>query len=364
MKGEGRSGEIGEIGFVEVTGSSPLTLHLLSFFSMRAARLTAVNQLEIAEVPPLQPGAGEAVVAVRAAALNHRDVWIKTGQYAGLKWPCIPGSDGAGIVQAVGPGGDPAWVGREVIINPALGWGTSEAAQGPAFNILGLPRDGTLAEQVAVPVSQLVAKPAHLSWVEAAALPLAGLTAYRALFSRAGLRPGDRVLISGIGGGVALFALQFAVAHGAEVWVTSSAPDKIKRAVGLGATGGFNYTEPDWAKAASAGGLFDVVIDGAGGAGFEALLDLTAPGGRVVFYGATRGNPPGFTLRKVFWRQISVLGTTMGSPADWAAMVAFVARHKLTPIISDQFPLEHLGEAFELMENGAQFGKIVVKVTE
>lgn len=329
---------------------------------MRAVRLTAVNQHEIAEVTAPVPGAGEALIAVRAAALNHRDVWIKSGQYAGLKWPCIPGSDGAGVVLAVGPGGDAAWVGREVIINPALGWGDNEEAQGAAFNILGLPRDGTLAEQVVVPVSQLAEKPAHLSWEAAAALPLAGLTAYRALFSRARLHAGERVLISGIGGGVALFALQFAVAHGAEVWVTSSSAEKIKRAVELGATGGFNYAETGWAKAAAASGLFDVIIDGAGGEGFESLIDLAAPGGRVVFYGATRGNPPGFTLRKVFWRQISVLGSTMGSPADWAAMVAFVARHKVTPVVSDQFPIEHIGEAFELMENGAQFGKIVVRV--
>lgn len=329
---------------------------------MRAVRLTAINQFEIAEVSAPVARAGEAVIAVRAAALNHRDVWIKTGQYAGLKWPCIPGSDGAGVVLAVGPGDDAAWIGREVIVNPALGWGDSEEAQGPAFNILGLPRDGTLAEQVAVPLSQLAEKPAHLLWEAAAALPLAGLTAYRALFSRAQLRAGERVLISGIGGGVALFALQFAVAHGAEVWVTSSSAGKIQRAVELGARGGFNYAEADWAKAAAAGGLFDVIIDGAGGAGFETLIDLAAPGGRVVFYGATRGNPPGFTLRKVFWRQISVLGSTMGSPADWAAMVAFVALHKLTPVISDQFPIEHVGEAFELMENGAQFGKIVVRV--
>lgn len=329
---------------------------------MRAICLSAVNQLEIADVSAPVPAAGEAVVAIRAAALNHRDVWIKTGQYAGLKWPCQPGSDGAGVVTAVAPGGDASWVGREVIINPAFGWGGDERAQGGEFSILGLPRDGTLAEQVAVPVGQLAAKSAHLSWEEAAALPLAGLTAYRALFTRAQLLPGERVLVSGIGGGVALFALQFAVAQGAEVWVTSSSADKIKRAVELGAKGGYDYTQPGWAKAAAAGGFFDVVVDGAGGEGLDALIDLTAPGGRLVFYGATRGNPPGLTLRKVFWRQISLLGSTMGSPADWRAMVAFVERHRIKPVVSDVFPIEHAGEAFELMEQGGQFGKIVVKV--
>src|ERR1035437_4965519 len=211
---------------------------------MRAIQLFAVNQIAVVEVPDPSPAPGEAVVAIRAGALNHRDVWIKLGQYAGLKWPCIPGSDGAGVVAAVGDGVDAEWVGREVIINPGLNWGASEHAQRSQFNILGLPCDGTLAEKVSVPAGQLTPKPAHLSWEEAAALPLAGLTAYRAIFPRAQLHAGERVLITGIGGGVALLALQFAVAHGAEVWVTSSSTDKISRAVALGARGGFDYTQP------------------------------------------------------------------------------------------------------------------------
>src|SRR6185436_10502176 len=189
---------------------------------MRAVQLPAVNQLGIVNVPDSRPAAGEVVVTLRAAALNHRDVWIKTGQYAGLKWPCIPGSDGAGTVSGTGEGVDAAWKNREVIINPSFGWGDHEAAQGGQFTILGLPRDGTLAEKIAVPATQLAPKPSHLSWEEAAALPLAGLTAYRAVHARAKVQRGERVLISGIGGGVALFALQFAVATGAEVWVTSS----------------------------------------------------------------------------------------------------------------------------------------------
>lgn len=181
---------------------------------MRALQLSAVDQLIVVEVSEPQAGPGEAVVTLRAAALNHRDVWIKAGQYAGLKWPCIPGSDGAGVVTSVGQGVDLAWIGREVVINPSFDWGPDEHAQGEKFAILGLPRDGTLAENIAVPVTQLSAKPAHLSWEEAAALPLAGLTAYRALFSRARLKPTDRVLVTGIGGGVALFVLQFAAAVG------------------------------------------------------------------------------------------------------------------------------------------------------
>lgn len=332
---------------------------------MQALQLAAINQLSVVDVPAPMPAAGEAVVTLKAAALNHRDVWIKLGQYAGLKFPAQPGSDGAGVVTALGAGVDAAWLGREVIINPSFDWGASEAAQGSAFTILGLPRAGTLAEQIAVPATQLAVKPTHLTWIEAAALPLAGLTAYRALFARAHLRAGEKVLLSGIGGGVALFALQYAVAQGADVWVTSSSADKIARAVALGARGGFDYTRDGWAGGVAAqvpGGLFDVIVDSAGGVGFEHLIDLAAPGGRIVFFGATRGNPAVLPMRKVFWRNISLLGTTMGSPADWRAMTDFVALHRIVPVVSDVFPLAHAAEAFELMERGGQFGKIVVTI--
>src|SRR5262245_49017124 len=152
---------------------------------MRAVQLSAVNQLNVVTVPDPVPQPGEVVVGIRAAALNHRDVWIKSGQYAGLKWPCIPGSDGAGVGEALGAGVDAVWRGREVMINPGLDFGDDPRAQGAKFTILGLPRDGTLAEKIVVPAGQLSPKPGHLSWEEAAALPLAGLTAHRALFTRA-----------------------------------------------------------------------------------------------------------------------------------------------------------------------------------
>ncbi len=331
--------------------------------TMRAIQLTAVNQLEVREVADPVPAAGEVVVRIAAAALNHRDVWIKLGQYAGLKFPSIPGSDGVGEVIAAGAGVDTAaWLGKRVIINPSFGWGRSEAAQGEDFTILGLPRDGTLAERIAVPAAQLALAPEHLSIKEAAALPLAGLTAWRALMVRAGLRAGERVLISGVGGGAAVFALQFAVAAGAEVWVTSSRAEKIARAVTLGARGGFDYARPDWVEEArTRAGLFDVIIDSAGGAGFETLVDVAAPGGRLAFFGATRGNPANLPMRKIFWRQLTLLGTTMGSPADWGAMLAAVTRHGIRPVVGAVFPFAEATQAFELMERGGQFGKIVLK---
>ena len=331
---------------------------------MQALTFTAVNEITFTTAPEPQPAAGEAVVAIRAAALNHRDVWIKTGQYAGLKWPCQPGSDGAGVVMAVGDGVDAAWIGREVVINPSFDWGSDEQTQGPNFTILGLPRAGTLAEKISVPVAQLSEKPAHLSWEEAAALPLAGLTAYRALFARARLRAGERVLVTGIGSGVAWFALQFAVLCGADVWVTSSSAEKIAKAIALGAKGGFHYTRVGWAEEATKiAGMFDVIVDSAGGAGFGDLIDLAAPGGRIVFFGGTRGNGPALPLRKIFWRQLSLLGTTMGSPADWSAMLEFVALHRVRPVVSEVFPLARAGEAFALMERGGQCGKIVVRIS-
>lgn len=331
---------------------------------MRVVQITGIDQLVLATVADPVAGPGEALVSLQAAALNHRDVWIKQGQYAGLSYPCIPGSDGAGRVAAVGSGVDPAWIGREVVINPSLDWGPDPRAPGGGFAILGLPRAGTLAGQVAVPVGQLSPRPEHLSWEGAAALPLAGLTAFRALFTRAQLRRGERVLLSGIGGGVALTALQLAVAAGAEAWVTSSSEEKIARAVALGARGGFLYSRPGWtADAARAPGRFDVILDSAGGEGFAGLVDLAAPGGRVVFYGATRGNVPDFPLRKVFWRQVSLLGTTMGSPEDWAALLEFVLRHRLTPVVESTYPLEQAPEAFALMERGGQFGKIVIRTS-
>jgi zinc-binding alcohol dehydrogenase/oxidoreductase len=330
---------------------------------MRAAQITTVKQpVSVADVPDPVAAPAHAVVRLRAAALNHRDLFIQQGLYPNIKLPVIPGSDGAGIVESVGSPADQAWVGREVIINPALDWGDNPRAQGPKFRILGLPDAGTFAEKISVPVANLAPKPAHLTWEQAAALPLAGLTAWRALFTRAQLQAGEKVLVTGIGGGAALYALQFAKAAGASVWVTSSSADKLSRAQSFGAVGGANYRETDWAKSleAAAGGLFDVIVDSAGGAGFGSLIELARPGGRIVFFGATVGNPPGLDLRKGFFRQINILGTTMGSPEDFAGMTGFVAQHRIVPTVDRTFPLAETEAAVRHMEAGAQFGKIVL----
>jgi NADPH:quinone reductase-like Zn-dependent oxidoreductase len=328
---------------------------------MKALVITNKNKpLEVQEVARPVAGAGEAIARVHAAALNHRDVWIQKGQYAGLKYPIVPGSDGAGVVVE----GDADWVGKEVIINPALNWGESAAYQDPAgFRILGLPDDGTFAEYVRVPVRNLVEKPVELSFEEAAALPLAGVTAYRALMTRAQIRPGEKVLITGIGGGVALFALQFAVAAGAEVIVTSGSPDKLDKAMALGATGCANYGESGWVDTLkSLAGAFDVIIDGAAGDGMNDLLDLAMPGGRVVIYGATRGNPTQVVARRIFWKQLQVLGSTMGSPVDFRSMIDFVGQHSIRPVVDTVFPFEEGEAAMRWMDDARQFGKIVISM--
>jgi zinc-binding alcohol dehydrogenase/oxidoreductase len=332
---------------------------------MKAAVLPEIKQpvlLQEQSDPVARPG--EAVVRLKAAALNHRDLWVQLGQYANIKTPLVPGSDGAGVVESVGAPGDHSWVGREVILNPSLDWGDNPHAQGPKFRILGMPDPGTFAEKIAIPVTNLAPKPAHLSWEQAAALPLAGLTAWRALFTRARLKAGEKVLLTGIGGGAALFGLQFAIAAGANVWVTSSSADKLSRAQAMGAAGGVNYREAGWGTAlqTAAGGLFDVVMDSAGGEGFGQLVELTKPGGRIVFFGATTGNPAGLDLRKCFFRQITLFGTTMGSPADFAGMTDFVARHKIVPVVDRVFPLAETEQALRHMEASAQFGKIVLAI--
>lgn len=330
---------------------------------MKAVCLTGINTFALDDVPKPAARPGEVVVRLQAAALNHRDVWIKRGEYAGVKFPLIPGSDGTGIVSDVGENVDPSWMEREVIINPALDWGHHARAQEPRFTILGLPRDGTFAEFVSVPVTQLAPKPPHLNWEEAAALPLAGLTAYRALFSRAHLHAHEKVLITGIGAGTALFALQFARAIGAVPFVTSSSPEKLEKAHQMGARHGTLYSLPSWAKEfGDEYGPFDVIVDSAGGSGFADLVDLCAPGGRIVFFGATRGNPHELATRKIFWKQLSLLGTTMGSPVDFAAMTEFVTRHAIHPVVSATFDLADVNAAFDLMERGGQFGKIVLRV--
>lgn len=320
---------------------------------MKALVLNALHRgLDYQETPSPTPAKGEVIVALRAAALNHRDVFMTQGLYAGIKYPSILGSDGAG-----------EWRGQRIVIYPALHWGDNANFQGKNFRVLGMPDEGTFAEQICLPRKNIFPMPAHLTWEEAAALPLAGLTAWRTLFSRCKLKKGEKILISGIGGGVALTALQLAVAIGAEVFVTSSSAEKIEKAVKLGAKSGANYREEGWDKRLKQDvGGFDVIVDSAAGDGFAAFPGLCNPGGRIGVYGGSLGKINGLSMQPVFWKQISILGSTMGSPREFKAMLDFVAKHEIVLVVDSVFPLSEGNAAFERMEKGEQFGKIVLKI--
>lgn len=322
------------------------------------------EKLVIEDVETPAPRAGEVRVKVRCAALNRRDVWITVGAYPRIQFPSIGGSDGAGVVDAVGEGVDPALVGREVVVYPALAWGEDPRCGGKDFRVLGMPDPGTFAEYLCVPADSVHAKPAHLDWAQAAALPLAGLTSWRATVTHGEVQAGQKVLVTGIGGGCATFALMWANAHGADVWVTSSKAEKIEAGIALGAKGGFDYRDAGWSKALrEASGGVDLVIDSGGGDGLHDALDALGPGGRYVFYGATQGNPEkGLNMAKLFFKQVRIQGTTMGRPEEFRAMVDFVAERRLVPAVDSVVPFAEAVAAHQRMLDAEQMGKIVLDI--
>jgi zinc-binding alcohol dehydrogenase/oxidoreductase len=321
---------------------------------MKAIILNAINTpLNMTELPKPEKKEGEKHIRIAYAALNHRDVWITKGQYASIVTPIVLGSDGSGYDEDE----------NEVIINPGFDFGNDERAQGNRFNMLGMPANGTLAQYVSVHQKYIFPKPEHLTLEQAAALPLAGLTAYRALFVRGMYQPEERVLITGIGGGVALFAMQYALACGSEVWVTSSSDEKIARAVEMGAKGGVNYKDENWHKSLTEKKIFfDVIVDGAAGAGFSKLLTVCNPGARIAVYGGTAGKIESISPQVLFWKQITIAGSTMGSEKDFAEMLAFVNEKKIVPVVSKTFEMEEAQAAFDYMGKGEQFGKPVIRI--
>lgn len=330
---------------------------------MRALVLTEERKVSLIEKEKPVPAPGEVLVRIHAAALNHRDQWIREGKYPGIKTGVTLGSDGAGIVEAAGNEAGQQWEGREVVINPNIDWGDNPLVQSSSYKILGMPVDGTLAEYISVPVDRLVEKPSHLSMAQAAALPLGGLTAYRALFTHGAVQKGAKVLISGVGGGVAQFAFQFALAAGAEVWVSSGQDHKLRLAVEKGAKGGFNYREAQWHKAArKESGGFNLIIDSAGGDQMNQLIDLLQPAGSLVFYGATTGVPTGLALHKIFWLQARLQGSTMGNDQEFKDMISFVESHKIEPLMEPTLPFDQVVWALDKMKEGQQIGKLVVSM--
>ncbi|MDS4031273.1 MAG: zinc-binding dehydrogenase [Candidatus Contendobacter sp.] len=326
-------------------------------------QLGGPEQLRIGDVATPEPSPGQVRVRLHASALNRRDVWITLGQYPAIRLPCTTGSDGAGVVDKLGPEVPADCLGREVVIYPAYDWGADPRFPGPTFRVLGMPDPGTFAEYICVPVGHVFPKPAFLSWEQAAAIPLAGLTSWRALMTQGAARTGETVLVTGIGGGVATFALKWAVALGARVFVTSGDETKLEQARRMGAAGGVNYRAGDWDKqlAKMTGGV-DVVIDGTGGPAFKGCFSVLKPAGRLVIYGATAGNPPtGLEMAKLFFRQARIIGSTMGSPDEFAAMLRFVEAHRIEPALDRVFALDEAVVAHQRLLAAEQLGKIVLR---
>jgi zinc-binding alcohol dehydrogenase/oxidoreductase len=318
---------------------------------MKAVVVREGGVLSYEDVPDPVAGPGEVIVELRAAAVNRRDLLVRNppGPAYQFDLPLIPGSDGAGVRRDTG---------EEVVIYPGLGWGPREDAAGPDWRILGGPDDGTYAELVKVPAENVFAKPARMSWEEAAAFPLAALTAYRALFEIGGLTREESVLILGAGSGVSTMAVSLAAQAGCRVLVTSSSQEKIDRAKELGADGGVLYTEEGWPEAA---GPVDVVMDSVGTTWRESLKALRR-GGRLVVLGGTGGPEVTLDVRALYLNWQSIRGTTMGSHRDFAGLMRMVDGGSWKPVIDSVRPLAEAGAAHDRMKAGEHFGKLVLAI--
>jgi zinc-binding alcohol dehydrogenase/oxidoreductase len=335
---------------------------------MRAALLTAFGGPEVlrpGEWPDPDPAPGEVVVDLVAAALNRRDWWIRRNPARGTP-PLVLGSDGAGRVSALGAGVTDVAVGEEVVLYPGRGWGEREDAPGPDFEILGVPRQGTYAERIAVPADLVLPKPARLSFAEAASLPVAGLTAWRALVTRGRVGAGTTVLVTGAAAGTGVFAVQVASALGARVLVTTSSDAKLARLRELGADGGADRTDPAWPQAirALAPGGVDVVIDSAGADSWPGALEALRDGGTLVGFGDTGGEVAPVDVGRIYFGQLNVCGTTLGSPREFGAFLAHAASARWRPVIDAAYPLEQADEAHRRLDDAARVGKVVLRVRE
>ena len=328
---------------------------------MRAVRIHedgGPEVLVLEEAPDPVAGPGEVLVRLRASALNHLDIWIRKGLPSVPK-PRILGADGAGVVDAVGEGVNGFELGERVVLNPGI------EAGGGRIHVIGEHGDGTNAELIAVPATNVHPIPDGLSFEEAAAFPLVFETAYRMLVTRAGLREGEWVLAWGIGGGVSTATLAIGKALGAKVIVTSSSEAKLEHARQLGADAAVNHTTGDVKAAvqeATGGRGADVVVESVGEATWATSLQVVAPGGRITVCGATSGPNPPAALHRVWWKQLSILGSTMGTGEDFAGAYELVASGRARPVVDTVLPLEEIRAAHERLEAGEQLGKIVLTI--
>ncbi|TML95877.1 MAG: zinc-binding dehydrogenase [Actinobacteria bacterium] len=309
--------------------------------------------LRYEDAPDPVPGTGQVLIELRAASLNHLDIWIRRGLPSVPK-PRILGADGAGIVVS----GDGFAVGERVVINPGLDHGDGR------ITVIGEHTDGTHAELIAVPRSQVYSIPDGLGFEAAAAFPLVFETAYRMLVTKAGLQPGEWVLVWGIGGGVATATLAIAKAVGAQVIVTSSSAEKLTRASELGADATLNHDADDvvaGVKEVTDGGAH-VVVDNVGEATWKRSLDSARPAGRVCVCGATSGPNPPAQLHRIWWKQLTIFGSTMGSREDFEAVYDLMASGTIVPVVDEVFPLADAAAAHERLEAGEQLGKVILRI--
>jgi zinc-binding alcohol dehydrogenase/oxidoreductase len=339
---------------------------------MKAAVLKRIGKIEdlngnliIEDLPKPDFGDNDVLIKIKYASLNHRDLWIAKGMYGGIKLPVVLGSDCSGIIEEKGINVNEFNIGDEVIVNPSLKWGESELFKSNDFNILGLPDNGTLEEYISIDKTKVYKKPAHLDLISASAIPLAGLTAYRAIVVKGELNKDKKVLITGIGGGVSAFAFIYSMNFNADVYVTSGNENKINKVIELGAKGGANYRNEKWDKEIMEKNKdgFDLIIDGTGGDTISKCLNVINPGGRIVNYGATTGNTNNFDVRKIFWKQAMLIGTTMGSDIDFHNMIDFINNKKLIPVVDKVYNIENICDAFVRMDKSEQLGKIIIKIS-
>lgn len=329
--------------------------------TMRAAVVDpdpAAPGVRLAEDWPVpRPGAGEVRVRVLRAGLNRMDA-MNVADRARFGAPAIIGSDGAGLVDQLGAGVTGWSAGDEVVLSPSIGWGDDPRVQAADYEILGDERPGTQAQYVVVPAENVFAKPASLSWEEAAALPMAGLTAWRAVVTRGEVGSGQRVLVTGASGGVASYAVQIAAALGARVFVTTSSQDKLDRALAIGAEGGVVRGRDDLAALAGRVDGFHRVID-ASGADWPSLVAALRPGGILVNVGRLAAEVGEVPVRLLFWRQVDVRGSSMGTGAEFAALLRHVAGAAWRPAIDSVMPMREVAVAYERLD-AAHFGNVVL----
>ena len=324
--------------------------------------------LEYGDWPTPEAGPGEVRIAIRAAALNHLDIFVRNG-IPDVPLPQVPGADGSGVVDALGAGVGGLTPGDRVLIQPGLYCNACEYCRAgeqslcPKFQIVGEHVPGTFAEHAVVPARNVFPIPQGLSFEQAAAFPLVYQTAWRMLIGRALLRPGETVLIHGAGGGVGGAALEIALLAGARVFATTSGEEKAARVKEAGAELVIDYTKEDVAKAIRSHtgkrGV-DVVLDSVGEKTWMASLQAAAKGGRIVTCGATSGPNPKVEIRLIFWKQISILGSTMANDSEFRALLSAVTAGRLKPRIDRVFPLLQAREAYARMEEGRQHGKILL----